>query len=90
MNGINIKDNNIYMVKTQAEINKIKIDELYLVINSLEEKVDIINATLINNLEILEKLVDSMKDMELNIKHLYIKSRQDDIKTEPIKSGWFV
>jgi len=78
------------MVKTQAEINKIKIDELYLVINSLEEKVDIINATLINNLEILEKLVDSMKDMELNIKHLYIKSRQDDIKTEPIKSGWFV
>jgi len=90
MNGINIKDNNIYMVKTQAEINKIKIDELYLVINSLEEKVDIINATLINNLEILEKLVDSMKDMELNIKHLYIKSRQDDIKTEPIKTGWFV
>jgi len=78
------------MVKTQAEINKIKIDELYLVINSLEEKVDIINATLINNLEILEKLVDSMKDMELNIKHLYIKSRQDDIKTEPIKTGWFV
>jgi len=78
------------MVKTQAEINKIKIDELYLVINSLEEKIDIINATLINNLEILEKLVDSMKDMELNIKHLYIKSRQDDIKTEPIKSGWFV
>lgn len=78
------------MVKTQAEINKIKIDELYLVINSLEEKVDIINATLINNLEILEKLVDSMKDMELNIKHLYIKSKQDDIKTEPIKNGWFV
>ncbi len=78
------------MVKTQAEINKIKIDELYLVINSLEEKVDIINATLINNLEILEKLVDSMKDMELNVKHLYIKSKQDDIKTEPIKSGWFV
>ncbi len=78
------------MNKTQAQINKIKIDELYLVINKLEEKVDIINTTLINNLEILEKLVDSMKDMELNIKHLYIKSRQDDIKTEPIKSGWFV
>ena len=76
------------MPKSQAEINKIKIDKLYLVINSLEEKVDIINATLINNLEILEKLVDRSKDIELNIRYLNRKSKEDDIKTEPIKSGW--
>ena len=32
------------MPKSQAEINKIKIDELYLVINSLEKKIDVMNC----------------------------------------------
>jgi len=71
------------MVKTQAQINKIKIDELYLVINKLENRQNIINTEVIKILNLLDKINTMMI-------YIYKKEKQDDIKTEPIKSGWFV
>ncbi len=71
------------MNKTQAQINKIKIDELYLVINKLENRQNIINTEVIKILDLLDKINTMMI-------YIYKKEKQDDIKTEPIKSGWFV
>ena len=71
------------MVKTQAQINKIKIDELYLVINKLENRQNIINTEVIKILDLLDKINTMMI-------YIYKKEKQDDIKTEPIKSGWFI
>ena len=68
---------------TQAQINKIKIDELYLVINKIENRQNIINTEVIKILELLDKINTMMI-------YIYKKEKQDDIKTEPIKSGWFV
>ena len=76
------------MPKSQAEINKIKIDELYLVINSLEKKIDVMNDAILNLIDVMDKLTDRSKDIELNIKYLYIKSKEEDNKTEPLKTGW--
>jgi hypothetical protein len=73
---------------TQAQINKIKIDELYLVINSLEKKIDVMNDAILNLIDVMDKLTDRSKDIELNIKYLYRKSKEEDKKTEPLKTGW--
>lgn len=81
MNGINIRDNNIDM-PTQAQINKIKIDELYLVINKIENRQNIINTEVIKILDLLDKINTMMI-------YIYNEKKKDEITTEPINSGWF-
>lgn len=76
------------MPKSQAEINTNKINELYLVINELEKKIDVMNDAILNLMDIIDKLTDRSKDIELNIRYLYRKSKEEDIKTEPLKTGW--
>jgi RecA/RadA recombinase len=76
------------MPKSQAEINTNKINELYLVINELEKKIDVMNNAMINLMDVIDKLTDRSKDIELNIRYLYRKSKEEDIKTEPLKTGW--
>jgi uncharacterized coiled-coil DUF342 family protein len=73
---------------TQAQINANKINELYLVINELEKKIDVMNDAMINLMDVIDKLTDRSKDIELNIKYLYRKSKEEDKKTEPLKTGW--
>jgi len=81
MNGINIRDNNIDM-PTQAQINKIKIDELYLVINKIENRQNIINTEVIKILDLLDKINTMMI-------YIYNEKKKDEITTEPINYGWF-
>jgi len=76
------------MPKSQAEINTNKITELYLIINKLEKKIDVMNDAILNLMDIIDKLTDRSKDIELNIKYLYRKSKEEDNKTEPLKTGW--
>ena len=76
------------MPKSQAEINTNKINELYLVINELEKKIDVMNNAILNLMDIIDKLTDRSKDIELNIRYLYRKSKEEDNKTEPLKTGW--
>ena len=76
------------MPKSQAEINADKITELYLVINELEKKIDVMNDAILNLMDVMDKLTDRSKDIELNIRYLYRKSKEEDTKTEPLKTGW--
>ena len=48
------------------------------------------SEVLLEVLEVLEKINDKMQDITLNSKKIldYIKA-QEEIKTEPIKGGWF-
>jgi RecA/RadA recombinase len=76
------------MPKSQAQINTNKINELYLVINELEKKIDVMNNAILNLMDVMDKLTDRSKDIELNIRYLYRKSKEEDNKTEPLKTGW--
>eukprot|EP01046_Picozoa_sp_COSAG06_P009246 COSAG06_NODE_480_length_15163_cov_50.478757_9_plen_71_part_00 len=67
---------------TQAQINKIKIDELYLIINKLENRQNIINTEVIKILDYLDKINTMMI-------YIYNEKKKDEITTEPINSGWF-
>ena len=46
------------------------------------------NDAMINLMDVIDKLTDRSKDIELNIKYLYRKSKEEDKKTEPLKTGW--
>ena len=59
------------MPKSQAEINANKITELYLVINELEKKIDVMNDAILNLMDVMDKLTDRSKDIEMNIRYLY-------------------
>ena len=49
------------------------------------------SEVLVDILETLEGLTDLMKDIHLNNLRIYkyVKEREEEIKTEPIKGSWF-
>jgi len=49
------------------------------------------SEVLVDILETLESLTDLMKDIHLNNLRIYkyVKEREEEIKTEPIKGSWF-
>jgi len=73
---------------TQAEINAEKINKLIIIGQDLKNNQDVLMNEVINILNVLDKLNDKINDIEMNVKELYLKSKKEDIKTEPIKTGW--
>tara|TARA_R100000734_G_C3315746_1_gene107873 strand:- start:1377 stop:1589 length:213 start_codon:yes stop_codon:yes gene_type:complete len=67
---------------TQAQINADRIKNLILIIDKIEKRQNIINTEVIKILDYLDK-INKM------VLYIYNKEKKDDIKTEPIKSGWF-
>lgn len=74
------------MPKTQAMINADKINNLILSIKEIEDKQQLLSSELLNLIDIIEKLTDRIKDIDMNSRaiYLYIKD-QDKLK----KENWF-
>ncbi len=92
MNNINYI-NYYYMseIITIKNNNKNKIKDL----SGLTTKLHLDNQKnnkeiLLDILEILDKLNDRLKDIEMNHRQIYLwVKKQEEIETEPLKSGWF-
>ncbi len=74
------------MPKTQAMINADKINNLILSMKEIEDKQQLLSTELLNLIDIIEKLTDRIKDIDMNSRaiYLYIKD-QDKLK----KENWF-
>jgi hypothetical protein len=59
------------MVKTQAMINADKINNLILAMNEIEGKQEVISCEVLKLIEIIEKLTDRIKDIDMNMRAIY-------------------
>lgn len=74
------------MPKTQAMINADKINNLILSMKEIEGKQEVISCEVLKLIDIIEKLTDRIKDIDMNMRAIYLHLKdQDKLK----KENWF-